>query len=74
MKVNYGQEIKESEGKRQMQKMRAMRNGERESGDKLGERRTGQDCAGREAAAGMFHMPVLWMTWPPWSVGDTGSN
>lgn len=42
------------------------------------ERRTGEDRAGREVqqqhAAGMFHMPVLWMTSPPWSVGDTGSN
>lgn len=47
--------------------------------DEGGERRTGEDCVGREVqqqqqAEGMFHMPVLWMTWPPWSVGDTGSN
>lgn len=28
----------------------------------------------QQQAAGMFHMPVLRMTSPPWSVGDTGSN
>lgn len=39
--------------------------------EKRGRGRTEQ---GGKPAAGMFHMPVLWMTWPPWSVGDTGSN
>lgn len=61
--------------------MRAMRSeaiGERDEQEgveikweKGGQGRTGQ---GGKPAAGMFHMPVLWMTWPPWSVGDTGSN
>lgn len=39
--------------------------------EKRGQGKTEQ---GGKPAAGMFHMPVLWMTWPPWSVGDTGSN
>lgn len=42
------------------------------------ERRTEEDRAGREVrqqqAAGMLHRPVLCVTSPPRSVGDTGSN